>query len=40
MKEFTPAPDFELVDVQDSPIRLSDYRAKKNVVMVFLRGFF
>ena len=39
MKVFTVSPDFELVDVQGKPIRLSDYRGKKNVVLVFLRSF-
>ena len=34
-----PAPDFELADVQGRKIRLSDYRGKKNVVLVFTRGF-
>ncbi len=33
------APDFELVDVTGKPVRLSDYRGKKNVVLVFNRGF-
>lgn len=33
------APDFELVDVAGKTIRLSDYRGKKNVVLVFNRGF-
>lgn len=33
------APDFELVDVRGTRVRLSDYRGKKNVVLAFLRGF-
>jgi peroxiredoxin len=33
------APDFELKDTRGQTIRLSDYRGKKNVVLVFLRGF-
>ncbi len=33
------APDFELIDVGGKPVRLSDYRGKKNVVLVFNRGF-
>ncbi len=33
-----PAPDFELIDVHDQLIRLSDYRGKP-VVLYFLRGF-
>lgn len=33
-----PAPDFELNDVQDEPVRLSDYRGKP-IVLYFLRGF-
>ena len=33
------APDFELTDVQGRTLRLSDYKHKKNVVLVFTRGF-
>ncbi len=33
------APDFELEDLQGKTIRLSDYRGKQNVVLVFNRGF-
>jgi peroxiredoxin len=33
------APDFELQNVQGSPVRLSDFRGKKIVVLAFLRGF-
>lgn len=31
----TPAPDFELKDQTGQPVRLSDYRDKKAVVLVF-----
>jgi peroxiredoxin len=31
-----PAPDFELRDQHRQPIRLSDYRGKRDVVVVFL----
>ncbi len=34
-----PAPDFALKDLQGNLIRLSDFRGKKNVVLVFNRGF-
>lgn len=34
-----PAPDFELLDVNGNCIRLSNYRGKQPVVLVFLRGF-
>ena len=33
------APDFSLDDINGNPIRLSDYRGKKPVVLSFLRGF-
>jgi peroxiredoxin len=33
------APDFELSDLWGKPIRLSDFRGKKIVVLAFLRGF-
>lgn len=32
------APDFDLIDVQDRRIRLSDFRGRP-VVLTFLRGF-
>lgn len=35
----SPAPDFTLRDVQGSEVRLSHYRGKQIVVLVFLRGF-
>ncbi len=36
----TEAPDFSLADFNNSPIRLSEFRGHKNVVLVFNRGFF
>lgn len=33
------APDFSLKDFQGETIRLSDYRGRKNVLLVFNRGF-
>jgi peroxiredoxin len=33
------APDFELKDVNDIPVRLSNFRGEKIVVLSFLRGF-
>lgn len=33
------APDFELTDTNNARVRLSDYRGKQNVVLVFNRGF-
>jgi peroxiredoxin len=34
-----PAPDFELPDFSCRPVRLSDYRDQRHVVLVFNRGF-
>ena len=42
MKLLTPgeiAPDFELDDLHDNLVRLSDFRGKQPVVLAFLRGF-
>ncbi len=33
------APNFTAVDSEGRTVRLSDYRGKKNVVLVFNRGF-
>lgn len=33
-----PAPDFALTGMDGKTISLSDYRGKKNVVLVFYRG--
>lgn len=35
----TPAPDFELANYQGTVVRLSDYRGRKHVILVFNRGF-
>jgi cytochrome oxidase Cu insertion factor (SCO1/SenC/PrrC family) len=29
------APDFSLVDISGNPVRLSDFREKKNLVLIF-----
>lgn len=34
-----PAPDFALCDTQGRVVRLSDFRGKQHVVLVFNRGF-
>ncbi len=34
------APDFTLSDVHNTPVTLSDFQNKKNVILVFNRGFF
>jgi len=39
IKEDVLAPDFELIDTQGKTIRLSEYRDKKIVVLVLMRGF-
>jgi cytochrome oxidase Cu insertion factor (SCO1/SenC/PrrC family) len=33
-----PAPDFTLPDINGKQVSLSDFRGKKNVVLVFYRG--
>jgi len=35
----TQAPDFRLEDFTGRPIRLSDYRGARHVILVFNRGF-
>lgn len=35
-----PAPDFTLADFNGNEVSLSDFRGKKNVLLVFNRGFF
>jgi len=34
-----PAPDFELQDFTGRKIRLSDFKGRSNVLLVFNRGF-
>lgn len=35
----TPAPDFELCDAQGRVVRLSDFRGKRHILLIFNRGF-
>jgi peroxiredoxin len=35
----TPAPDFSLPDFQGETVRLSDFREKSHILLVFNRGF-
>ncbi|MHB1134714.1 MAG: redoxin domain-containing protein [Chloroflexota bacterium] len=34
------APDFTLPDTNDNPVRLSDYRGQRHVVLALTRGVF
>lgn len=34
------APDFRLPSIMGEDMRLSDFRGRRHVVLVFLRGFF
>ena len=35
----TKAPDFSLIDFRGETVRLSDYRGRKHIVLIFNRGF-
>jgi peroxiredoxin len=37
--KLVPAPDFEMTDSTGKVVRLSDFKGKKPVVLVFNRGF-
>ena len=39
-KTYESAPDFTASDAEGKTVSLSDFRGKKNVVLVFNRGFF
>lgn len=39
MKIGDMAPEFEITDSEGRKVKLSEYRGKKNVVLVFNRGF-
>jgi peroxiredoxin len=34
-EEKKPAPDFNIMDVSGNEVRLSDFKGKKNVVLIF-----
>ncbi len=38
-KQYKIAPDFSAIDTEVRTIRLSEYKGKKNVMLVFNRGF-
>ncbi|UCD80219.1 MAG: redoxin domain-containing protein [Desulfobacterales bacterium] len=33
------APDFSLIDVSGKPVRLSDFKEKKNIILIFYTDF-
>jgi peroxiredoxin len=39
MDPVVTAPDFALTDTADRTVRLSDFRGRRHVVLVFNRGF-
>lgn len=39
LEKLAIAPDFELIDTQRRPVRLSSFRDKQPVVLVLTRGF-
>ncbi len=38
-KQYKIAPDFNVSDTEGRTVRLSDFKDKKNVMLVFNRGF-
>jgi peroxiredoxin len=38
-QQATTAPEFSVSDSESRTVRLSDYRGRKNVLLVFNRGF-
>jgi peroxiredoxin len=38
-KQARTAPEFSVSDSEGRTVRLSDYRGKKNIILVFNRGF-
>jgi peroxiredoxin len=39
LKRTAIAPDFSAIDSEGQEVRLSNYRGKKNIILVFNRGF-
>ena len=39
VEQYRKAPDFEAIDSQGRPIKLSDYIGRKHILMVINRGF-
>lgn len=39
LEKMTEAPDFSLTDTNGQTVKLSDFRGKRTIVLVLMRGF-